>query len=119
MGAMTLRYPVLLTAPWITSAPPMSPPSSTPTEFCPCAVVELALPIVTLPLTAPVPGARQVQLAWTPDGTLLMAYNGWLHAWKPGETAWRAVAELEKLGLKGVTRLAVSPKGDRLAIVAQ
>ena len=74
---------------------------------------------VTKPLTAPVPGSRQVQLAWTPDGSLLMAHNGWLHAWKPGDTAWRAVVDLEKLGLKGVTRLAVSPKGDRLAIVAQ
>jgi hypothetical protein len=74
---------------------------------------------VTTPLTAPVPGARQAHLAWTPDGTLLMAHSGWLHAWKPGDKAWRAVADLEALGLKGVTRLAVSPKGDRIAIVAQ
>lgn len=74
---------------------------------------------VTKPLTAPVPGARQAHLAWTPDGTLLMAHSGWLHAWKPGDTAWRAIADLEALGLKGVTRLAVSPKGDRIAIVAQ
>jgi hypothetical protein len=74
---------------------------------------------VTTPLTAPVPGARQAHLAWTPDGTLLMAHSGWLHAWKPGDTAWRAVADLDALGLKGVTRLAVSPKGERIAIVAQ
>ena len=74
---------------------------------------------VTKTLTAPVPGARQVQLAWTPDGTLLMAHSGWLHAWKAGDSAWRAVADLEALGLKGVTRLAVSPKGDRIALVAQ
>lgn len=74
---------------------------------------------VTKALTAPVPGARQVQLAWTPDGTLLMAHSGWLHAWRPGDAAWRAVVDLEALGLKGVTRLAVSPKGDRIALVAQ
>lgn len=74
---------------------------------------------VVKPLTAPVPGARQAHVAWTPDGTLLMAHSGWLHAWKAGDTAWRAVADLEALGLKGVTRLAVSPKGDRIAIVAQ
>lgn len=74
---------------------------------------------VTTPLITPVPGARQAHLAWTPDGMLLMAHSGWLHAWKPGDTAWRGVADLDALGLKGVTRLAVSPKGDRLAIVAQ
>lgn len=74
---------------------------------------------ITRTLTAPVPGARQVQLAWTPDGTLLMAHSGWLHAWKAGDSAWRAVVDLEALGLKGVTRLAVSPKGDRIALVAQ
>ena len=74
---------------------------------------------VTKPLTTPVPGARQVQLAWTPDGTLLMAHSGWLHAWKVGDSAWRAVVDLESLGLKGVTRLAVSPRGDRIALVAQ
>ena len=74
---------------------------------------------ITTPLTAPVPGARQVQLAWTPDGTLLMAHSGWLHAWKAGDAAWRAAVDLESLGLKGVTRLAVSPKGDRIALVAQ
>lgn len=74
---------------------------------------------VTTELTAPVPGARQVHVAWTPDGTLLMAHSGWLHAWRAGQSSWRAVADLEALGLKGVTRLAVSPKGNRLAIVAQ
>ena len=81
-------------------------------------VLEGGKPVLK-PLTAPVPGARQAHLAWTPDGTLLMAHSGWLHAWKPGEKAWRAVADLQALGLEGVTRLAVSPKGDRIAIVAQ
>ena len=81
-------------------------------------VLESGKPVVK-PLTAPVPGARQAHLAWTPDGTLLMAHSGWIHAWKRGDTAWRAVADLEALGLEGVTRLAVSPKGDRIAIVAQ
>lgn len=81
-------------------------------------VLEGGKPVVK-PLTAPVPGARQVHLTWTPDGTLLMAHSGWLHAWKPGDSAWRAVADLDALGLKDVTRLAVSPRGDRIAIVAQ
>lgn len=73
---------------------------------------------VTKPLTTAVPGARQAHVAWTPDGTLLMAHDGKLHAWKAGETGWRAVADLTSAGLRNVTRLAVSAKGDRIAIVA-
>ncbi|HVL67603.1 MAG TPA: hypothetical protein VM364_10105 [Vicinamibacterales bacterium] len=73
---------------------------------------------VTKPLIAAVPGAAQVHVAWTPDGTLLMAHDGALHAWRDGDTTWRKVADLKALGLEGVTRLAVSPRGDRIAIVA-
>ena len=74
--------------------------------------------IVTRPLTPAVEGARQAHVAWTPDGTLLMAHNGTLHAWRQGQTGWRAVADLTKLGLRAVTRMAVSPQGDRIAFVA-
>jgi hypothetical protein len=74
--------------------------------------------IATEPLTAAVTGARQAHVAWTPDGTLLMAHGGMLHAWREGESTWRAVADLNALGLRNVTRLAVSPGGDRIAIVA-
>jgi hypothetical protein len=73
---------------------------------------------VTKRLTSAVPGATQAHLAWTPDGTLLMAHDGWLHAWRRGATTWERVADLGALGLVNVTRLAVSRKGDRLAIVA-
>ena len=72
----------------------------------------------TRTITPAVPGATQVHVAWTPDRTLLMAHGGSLHAWREGATTWRAVADLGSLGLQNVTRLAVSPKGDRLAIVA-
>jgi hypothetical protein len=78
--------------------------------------VENGKPVLK-PLTPAVPGARQAHLAWTPDGTLLMAHAGALHAWRPGDTAWRVVADLTALGLTNVTRLAVSPKGDRMALV--
>lgn len=74
--------------------------------------------IVMKPLTTAVPGARQAHVAWTPDRTLLMAHEGTLHAWKAGDSGWRAVADLAALGLRDVTRLAVSPSGDRIAIVA-
>ena len=73
---------------------------------------------VTKVLTTAVPGAAQAHLAWTPDGTLLMAHDGVLHAWRAGAASWDRIADLGALGLRNVTRLAVSPKGDRLAIVA-
>ena len=61
---------------------------------------------------------RYLRVAWTPDGTLLMAHNGLLHAWRAGGEDWTPIADLGAMGLRNVTRLAVSPKGDRIAIVA-
>jgi dipeptidyl aminopeptidase/acylaminoacyl peptidase len=72
----------------------------------------------TRPLVAAVAGAREADVAWMPDGTLLMAHAGSLHAWKKGRSEWRVVADLGALGLKDVSRLAVSPKGDHIAMVA-
>lgn len=69
-------------------------------------------------LIAPVPGSGDPNLAWTADGTLLMAHEGALYAWRKGDSNWTRAADLAALGLSGVTRLAVSPRGDRLAIVA-
>ena len=68
-------------------------------------------------LTPAVDGATEADTAWTPDSTLLMAHEGTLYAWRQGQSGWKAVANLQKLSLKGVTRLAVSPKGDFLALV--
>jgi hypothetical protein len=70
------------------------------------------------PLVKPPSGATDPYLAWTPDGTLLVAVNSILYRWRPGEMGWTAVANLGAFGLREVSRLAVSPKGDRLAIVA-
>ena len=69
-------------------------------------------------LTTAVPGSTQAHLAWMPDGTLLMAHEGWLHAWRSGAASWERIADLGGLGLRNVTRLAVSGKGDRIAVVA-
>lgn len=57
--------------------------------------------------------------AWTPGGIVLTASGTTLYQWDPqrgGE--WERVVDFAPAGLTGVTRLAVSPKGDRLAIVA-
>ena len=63
-------------------------------------------------------GATEADLAWTPDGLLLMAHNGALHGWRRGDASWTRLADLDALGLSGVSRMAVSPKGDRIAFVA-
>ena len=70
-------------------------------------------------LTPAVEGSREADLAWMPDGTLLMAKDDVLYAWQRGQSGWKEVAPLGPLSLRGVTRLAVSPKGDLLAIVTQ
>ena len=71
-------------------------------------------PLVTAPA-----GASAPHLAWTPDGLLLTAHGGTLYGWRNGDSTWRALADLSALGLSNVTRLAVSPKGDWIAIVAE
>jgi dipeptidyl aminopeptidase/acylaminoacyl peptidase len=70
------------------------------------------------PLVDAVAGAKEADLAWTPDGMLLMAEKDVLYGWRRGEAGWRRVADLAALGLHGVSRIAVSPKGDRIAFVA-
>jgi dipeptidyl aminopeptidase/acylaminoacyl peptidase len=64
-------------------------------------------------------GASDADVAWTPDGLLLMASRGTLYGWRRGDTELRPVTDLAALGLSGVTRMAVSPSGDRIAMVAR
>jgi hypothetical protein len=67
-----------------------------------------------------VPALKGVDLyAWTPDGVLLMAQGTKLYQWNPARRAdWEEVADFSAAGLQSITRLAVSPRGDRLALVA-
>jgi len=56
---------------------------------------------------------------WTPGGIVLMARGTKLYQWNPRRGRdWEEAADFGAAGLTNVTRLAVSPKGDRLAIVA-
>jgi dipeptidyl aminopeptidase/acylaminoacyl peptidase len=58
--------------------------------------------------------------AWTPDGTLLAAQGAVLYAYHYGQDKdWREVTRFGDPFLQKVTRLAVSPKGDRLALVSE
>jgi hypothetical protein len=63
------------------------------------------------------PGAEDY--AWTPAGVLLMASGAKLFARKASDWAWVELADLSSAGLKNITRIAVSPKGDRIAVVAR
>jgi len=56
---------------------------------------------------------------WTPGGVLLMAKGAKLYQWSPSRRpAWEEVADFSALGIESITRLAVSRRGDRLALVA-
>jgi dipeptidyl aminopeptidase/acylaminoacyl peptidase len=64
-------------------------------------------------------GATEADVAWTPSGVLLVASKDILYGWQRGDSEWRRIADLGALGLRGVTRLNVSPNGTQIAIVAQ
>jgi hypothetical protein len=56
--------------------------------------------------------------AWMPDGTVLVGRGTKLLSHAPGTDDWAELADFTTSGLTSITRLAVSPRGDRLAIVA-
>ena len=70
-------------------------------------------------LTPAVAGSTEADCAWTPDGTLLMVKGTMLYGWRRGQSGWKEVTSLERLSVAGVTRLAVSPQGDYLALVGR
>ena len=54
---------------------------------------------------------------WLPDGALLSASGNRLLRWRAGDKDWTEVARFAEPGLQRITRLALSPAGDRLALV--
>ncbi len=66
------------------------------------------------PIIRTLPGSEDY--AWTPGGTLIMGKEGKLYSYTPErDQDWQEVKGLA--GVKGITRIAVSPKGDVLALV--
>lgn len=59
--------------------------------------------------------------AWLPDGRLLMASGSKIFIWGKDNRVpvWQEIADLGAAGLANITRLAVSPDGKRLALVAE
>lgn len=62
---------------------------------------------------------RVEDTAWTPDGVVIVGEGSVLKAFDPrrGGT-WETIGDLSGSGVSGITRLAVSPRGDGIAIVA-
>ncbi|MTI41794.1 hypothetical protein [Fulvivirga lutimaris] len=55
-------------------------------------------------------------LAWTPESIMIMGQGDVLHQYD-NEKGWMPIADLKEFGLSGISRLAVSPQGDKLAVV--
>ena len=57
--------------------------------------------------------------AWTPWGSIVMARGNVLYEWLPGRAGWQQVARFDDPGLARISRLAVSPDGSWIAMVAE
>jgi hypothetical protein len=54
---------------------------------------------------------------WTAHGTVLAATGGTVHEWTPGGS-WQELVTFSDPALQGITRIAISPAGDRIAFVS-
>jgi hypothetical protein len=62
---------------------------------------------------------RNEFVAWTPDGRVLSGIGSTVVQWDTARGAWEEVAALAELGPRAISRLAVSPQGDRIALVVE
>jgi dipeptidyl aminopeptidase/acylaminoacyl peptidase len=70
------------------------------------------------PLVKAAEGSSERDYAWMPDGTtILMAARTKVMSWTRGAAGWSEVFDGEAHQLGAITRLAVSPKGDAVAMV--
>ena len=67
---------------------------------------------------APLPQGSEF-FAWTPQGELLAAQGNQLLRWSAPSAAWERIAQFSEPGLQRISRLIVSPRGDRLALVGE
>ncbi|MEO6347933.1 MAG: sugar-binding protein, partial [Aquaticitalea sp.] len=58
-------------------------------------------------------------MCWTPNGSILMAKDGILYRFTPNQDEnWIKATSLLEYGIKNISRMAVSPDGKKIAIVA-
>ncbi len=57
---------------------------------------------------------------WLPDGSVLMSHGSKLYSWNRQEAGeWKEIADLSSSGLRKITRIALSPDAQHIAIVAE
>ena len=56
---------------------------------------------------------------WLPDGSIICGRGSELLRWTFGADDWKQIVDFGSARVGGITRLAVSPRGDRLAFVAE
>ncbi len=66
-------------------------------------------------IAVPLEGSQD--MVWTPDGSILMASGARIFILQP-DGEWTLMADLSSEAVSGITRLAISPDGTRLAWVA-
>ncbi len=74
----------------------------------------------TSPLARTLPGSED--FVWTPSNSLLMGKGSKLYQHRVSDASpqpWREIADLSEYGVRAITRLAISPDGKRLALVAE
>jgi ketosteroid isomerase-like protein len=68
---------------------------------------------------ATIPFATSGSHVWTSRGTLLIASGHTIYEWNPAHPDdWPKAAEFDNPELQGLTRIALSPRGDRIALVS-
>jgi ketosteroid isomerase-like protein len=72
--------------------------------------------VITL---AAIPFPTSGSHVWTSRGTLLIASGHTIYEWSPAKPdEWRPAATFDDPELQGLTRIAISPRGDRIALVS-
>ncbi|MDW3196839.1 MAG: hypothetical protein R8G66_30970 [Cytophagales bacterium] len=56
-------------------------------------------------------------MAWTPEGTMIMGQDSQLYYRSMKDKSWSSLMDLSQFDLTGITRVAISPDGSKLAVV--
>jgi hypothetical protein len=68
---------------------------------------------------AAIPFTTSGSHVWSSPDTLLMTSGHTIYEWNPAHPdVWRPVAQFDNPEIQGLTRIAISPRGDRIALVS-
>lgn len=71
----------------------------------------------TTTITNTIPGSED--MAWSQEGFMFMGSGSTLYIYNPesDETGWESIADLSSWNLDGISRIAISPRSNKIAIV--